>query len=340
MAENEKKGAAQAPDGSDAESVKKPKGNRRFHQKSTTAKTLFEGKCDDLKGHIYDCATAGRAADMYTKTTREIAEYIGRTIKYSAVVARAMETLTEPTVSYPDALPDTATAYEKRIWDKKVDKLIDEEYRLKDITSRAYAIVWGQCSDALREKVKAHKSFQKAHDTGNVIELLQVIKTEMFTFQTQKYGPQAMHEAKRRFYMMRQDKQTSVQQYYESFINTVKVIEHCGGDIGTDQSLVNEMLGGRDRAIASDEIIANAERLAKDKYLACAFILGADKTRYGRLLEDLENSFTQGSNKFPKKHDRRIQCTCELETEPAELCARGGRKFRWSHVCDRRGPNH
>jgi hypothetical protein len=39
------------------------------------------------------------------------------------------------------------------------------------------------------------------------------------------------------------------------------------------------MLGGRDRAIASDEVIANAERLAKEKYLACAFILGADKTR-------------------------------------------------------------
>jgi hypothetical protein len=138
------------------------------------------------------------------------------------------------------------------------------------------------------------------NDTGNVIKLLQVIKTEMFTFQTLKYGPQAMHEAKHRFYMMRRDKHTSVQQYYESFVNTVKVIKHCGGDIGTDQSLVNEMLGGRDRAIASDASIADAERLAKEKYLACAFILGADKTRYGRLLEDLENSFTQGSDKFPK----------------------------------------
>jgi hypothetical protein len=29
-----------------------------------------------------------------------------------------------------------------------------------------------------------------------------------------------------------------VQEYYESFINTVKVIEHCGGDIGVDRSLV------------------------------------------------------------------------------------------------------
>jgi hypothetical protein len=305
MAENEKKGAegqrpSPAPDGNDNESVKKAKGNRRFHPKSSIAKAIFEGKCDDLKGHIYDCTNAARAADMYTKTTREIAEYIGRTIKYSAAMVKGIETLTEPTIPMPEELPDTATAYEKRIWEKRVDKMIEEEYRLKDITSRAYAIVWGQCSDALREKVKAHKSYKSAHKAGNVVQLLQIIKTEMFTFQTQKYGPQAMHEAKRRFYMMRQDKHTSVQQYYESFINTVEVIEHCGGDIGTDRSLVTEMLGGRDRVIASDEVIADAERLAKEKYLACAFILGADKTRYGRLLEDLENSFTQGSDKFPK----------------------------------------
>jgi hypothetical protein len=70
------------------------------------------------------------------------------------------------------------------------------------------------------------------------VELLKIIKTEMLIFQTQKYGPQAIHEAKCRFYMMGQDKHTSVQEYYESFINTVKVIKHCGGDIGVDRSLV------------------------------------------------------------------------------------------------------
>jgi hypothetical protein len=95
-------------------------------------------------------------------------------------------------------------------------------------------------------------------------------------------------------------KHTSVQQYYESFINTVEVIKHCGGDIGTDQSLVTEALGGRDQAIASDAIIADAKQSAKEKYLSCVVILGANKTHCGRLLEDLENSFMQGIDKFLK----------------------------------------
>ena len=299
MADSEKKIPEQPPDnvGSN-DNVKKTKNHRPYQRPG--GKAAFEGKCDDLKGHIYDCANASKAADMYTKTTREIAEYIGRTIKYSAAVVKGIETLTKPTIPMPEALPDTATAYEKKIWDKRVDKAIEEEYRLKDITSRGYAIVWGQCSDALREKIKAHKEYHDAHDKGSVVDLLKIIKTEMFTFQTQKYGPQAMHEAKRRFYMLRQDKHTSVQQYYETFTNTVEVIEHCGGGIGTDHSLVTEMLGGTDRAITSEAAMTNAEKLAKEKYLACAFILGSDKTRYGKLVEDLENAFTQGDDKFPK----------------------------------------
>ena len=36
----------------------------------------FEGKCDALKGFIYDCLTQ-RMADMYMKTTNEITEYVG-----------------------------------------------------------------------------------------------------------------------------------------------------------------------------------------------------------------------------------------------------------------------
>jgi hypothetical protein len=41
----------------------------------------FEGKCDELKGHIYDCSDA-RQSDQFTKTSKEIAEYAGRTYKH------------------------------------------------------------------------------------------------------------------------------------------------------------------------------------------------------------------------------------------------------------------
>ena len=38
----------------------------------------FEGMCDELKGHVYDCSDA-RQEDLFIKTTKEVAEFVGRT---------------------------------------------------------------------------------------------------------------------------------------------------------------------------------------------------------------------------------------------------------------------
>jgi len=40
-----------------------------------------------------------------------------------------------------------------------------------------------------------------------------------------------------------------------------------------------------------------AKKYAKEQYLACTFILGADRKQYNRLLENLENDFTQKTNR-------------------------------------------
>jgi hypothetical protein len=50
----------------------------------------FEGKCDDLSGYIYDCADPKQAADMYTNTTKEISEYVGRTYKFGGEIRQVI----------------------------------------------------------------------------------------------------------------------------------------------------------------------------------------------------------------------------------------------------------
>ena len=60
-------------------------GGKKYHQRNNFQKPIvrqpkFEGKCDALKGHIYDCSDA-RQSDQFTKTTKEIADYVGREFK-------------------------------------------------------------------------------------------------------------------------------------------------------------------------------------------------------------------------------------------------------------------
>jgi len=59
----------------------------------------FEGRCEELKWHIFDCSD-GRGADEYTKMAREIAEYAGWTCNYSADIRKAIKTLEETTIAH------------------------------------------------------------------------------------------------------------------------------------------------------------------------------------------------------------------------------------------------
>ncbi len=51
---------------------------------------------------------------------------------------------------------------------------------------------------------------------------------------------------------------------------------------------------------ASSKEIEISKSFARDAYLACAFLLGSDCNRDGKLIEDLENDFIQGQDRYPK----------------------------------------
>ena len=83
----------------------------------------------------------------------------------------------------------------------------------------------------------------KVEVTSNSLGLLQNIRTMMFQFQSQCYGPLALHEAKRRFYMFTQEKAMTCQQYYETFRNNADMIkEYCGRVLGNDPGIVDKKL--------------------------------------------------------------------------------------------------
>jgi hypothetical protein len=76
----------------------------------------------------------------------------------------------------------------------------------------------------------------------------------------------------------------------------------CGGLVGNHDGLLEKQLGERllSRANASAAELRVAEAAAKEEYLDCAFLLGSDRKRYGKLIEDLENDHAQRKYKYPK----------------------------------------
>ena len=94
----------------------------------------------------------------------------------------------------------------------------------------------------------------------------------------------------------------TTQLYMERFQNIVDVIEHSGGSIGVHPGVVSALASKRtiDMDTMTTQQKDALEKEAKDMYLAIAFLLNSDRSRYGRLIEDLENSYLLGEDKYPK----------------------------------------
>jgi hypothetical protein len=281
-----------------------PKKASRFYRAPIAGATAkaeegFQGRCDDLKGHIFDCD--GRQIDRYTVTMKEMAEHIGSSFMYGADIRWSLEHEQLFVIPKPQKLPDKADAIDKRIWEKEIDEYVKRKGKLEENCRKLFSLVLGQCTDYLKAKLESLASYPSMKENFDVFQLIKSVKGVTFKFEDSKYHLEALHDAKIRFYSLRQDKDMDNAKYLELFQTHVAIVEQFGGDIARDPVIVTRELELKQlvEASASDEQILDAQITGKEKYLAMALIRGADRIRYNKLVDDLVNQFTMGHNNYP-----------------------------------------
>ena len=277
------------------------KSGRNYFSHHRHKQNKFEGRIEALKGHIYDC-TDSRQADLYMNTTREIAGYVATNLKNGNDVRSAIENLKVPDMVLPSDLPANSSAAQKRYWEKKIDEISKKESILEENMKTLYSIIWGQVSDVLKHRIQALENFKKMHSAADSLALLAALRNEAFNFQSQKDQAQALHEAIRRFYLISQGRTESCQAYMDRYDNGMRVIKHIGGKLPVYPALVDTDLKEKDldRDQATEAEVTASEERATERQLAMGLILGADRQRFGKLIEDLENQHTQGMKSFPQ----------------------------------------
>jgi hypothetical protein len=123
---------------------------------------------------------------------------------------------------------------------------------LAENVKTVYSLIWGQCTDVMRQKIASHSDYETIEDVSDAIGLLKTIKSIMFNFQGQIYRPQALRDAKRRFYNLFQDRHMTCQAYLHKFQNSVEVIEHCGRGLGIDKGLIDATFATANPAVRRD----------------------------------------------------------------------------------------
>ena len=269
--------------------------------------TKFEGRCDALTGHIFDYKGSGMA-DQFMKTRKEISIYVGTDYKQGSDLKIGIDTLVMPTIPMPTAPPANTDATLTQIWEKQVDLYVKKVDQLETNVQSLFSLVWGQCTDAMQAKVEAAPTYSQVATDNSGIKLLKLIKDIAFNFASQKYLPQAIHEAKRRFFLQFQGRQLNVKDYLEQFMNHVDVLDHIGANVVNDSGIISQ--------IAKGTPITDAHKTeAREQYFSAAFIMGADHSRFGKLIEDLENSHLLGDDIYPKTMNDAYNLLCHWKQD-------------------------
>jgi len=102
------------------------------------------------------------------------------------------------------------------------------------------------------------------------------------------------------YYRVQQERFQSLQDYRDQFITYRKVCEQLGIKIGESEEGAANMLKKEKIVNPTQQQKDDAAKNAVEEHHAILFMLGTDKYKYGKLLEDMNNDVILKKDPFPK----------------------------------------
>jgi hypothetical protein len=129
------------------------------------------------------------------------------------------------------------------------------------------------------------------------------------------------------FYGLSQGKPHTNQEYYDEFNSMVSTAEESGATIDAHPSGIQEALSIKavEADNPSDVVRAASIKTATERYLTIAFLLGANKLRYGTLAEGIENEYLRNkgnsstSGTYPNTAAEAYNYLCNYKKDPKKL---------------------
>jgi hypothetical protein len=157
---------------------------------------------------------------------------------------------------------------------------------------KLYSLVQGQANKATQSKIETHQEYQQCKAEYDSLKLIKIIREFVFKSDDRQYKYKAEDQAKRNFYNLRQTPDMSCQEYFETVRNVVDVITSLEGSLADDMHLTNE-LPARPRGGYTEQQKQEAKERIQEKTIAYGLLTRADKGRYGKLIEEIENDHSQ-----------------------------------------------
>ena len=180
----------------------------------------------------------------------------------------------EPEQPDPPSDKNSVSNYELMILKSDYEdyKKLKREYDSHKV--KVFLLILGQCTLNMRNKVEQNdkEKYKKMEEEYDVASLLETIKKLSYTGNKTKYSYLMMARDIKKLATIRQLHEETLAMYHKRFINLVEVIEARWGCLAPTNLPDEEKMSKKE----SD---ADRRKKSRDKFLACMFMDGANKTR-------------------------------------------------------------
>ena len=276
-----------------------------------------------MHGHSYDLRS-DHNSDQYINTTKELQLLVGRTNKkYTADLVRSIETLTLDTPTQPPPPADATDRVASILWRKELDTFCEKTQIYADFKAYVYNVVFGQCTDALQNRLRSHARFTDAQQDG--LALLAIIKTVTYNFEEGRDVADALCDVKEKFYSFKQGPHTSLQRHYEAFDRLRAVMDEVGVDI-VDPTLLKSVADNKGNDPPTDDDHLEAKKIS----LATRFIRSTN-AKYATYLTELRHAQLNGRNECTPRRSatRTTSCSVVRRTRHPPSIMRVSPFLRW-----------
>jgi hypothetical protein len=274
------------------------RGNKKFAPKKEAAEKLSAkkesaGLIPELPMFDYSVERTDRV--RFNESKKKFVDYLGTHHGDASHVVEHGEEMTfvAPVVPTAEEMAGPGSEFVKMryVEDYRAHKRKTDAY--DENKKKVHSILYGQCTTSMRNMLRTLDGFDEIHAIKDSLRLWKLIeKISMSGSSINEDSIKRIADANFRFSRVKQFKPESVGDFYERFMLEVDAFNASGArfiEISIPEGMPEE---------ARNEFVDEVY-LRQEKMLAQYFIQKLDRTRYGRMLDELQNSYDKGRNEYP-----------------------------------------
>ena len=168
-----------------------------------------------MNGHVFECFQEGTRQSQFAKTMEALGEYIAKNVKNPGDMMCITEELKAPEVTKPKSLTqaeiDDSLTF--ALWKEEVSEYSKRRGVIQQNVKALFAVIWGQCSESMRDKIKSMDEYKAKLTEGDCIWLLRNIKGIMMRFEGQRSLFLSLNDAERNLLLFEQGPDMSLSTY-------------------------------------------------------------------------------------------------------------------------------